>query len=54
MDQARSTKSNKDKFLCYCSRVTHKKFRNELYSQDYKIQLKISLTSTLALMICSI
>ena len=35
MKKINNTKSNKDKFLCYCSKITHKKFKNELYSKDY-------------------
>ena len=26
---------NKEKFLCYCSKVTYKKFKKELFSNNY-------------------
>ena len=36
MIEVKNTKETREKFLCYCSKVTHQKFRSKLFSQDYK------------------
>lgn len=36
MIKIKNTQETKEKFLCYCSKVTHQKFRSKLFSQNYK------------------